>query len=108
MPFIYSHFENIDDPQLELHFGSGDIEMRVGIDPISCLSFSETSLKPIEDWNKGSDPIPGDPGLKQSELPTNTILFYFKRTESIDQLIEVLQQVKKNMLAEMEKGDSEP
>lgn len=80
-----------------LEFGTGDIDVYPSIIPNNTIFFNQTYPKPLKDWGIGTEHTT-EPTKTTDELDGKCVSMSFGRTESIDVVIECLQEVKRRMV----------
>jgi hypothetical protein len=83
-----------------LKFGIGDIHVNNCVEPVNSMYFAQHEAKPVEEWGIGRVPdYDGEPTTLE-EYTGEVVYLSFERVESIDVIMEILQEVKKRMLAQ--------
>lgn len=104
MPILKSYTLGTKSAIAALKFGTGDIHVNTCIEPKNAVYFAQHSPKPVEEWRIGLDfdyePEPDPHGLESYE--GNVVWMEFDRVESIDAIIETLQECKRRMLETVE------
>lgn len=97
MPILLN--ERVGEKLMTLvEFGTGDIRVNNTLHPVNGMIFVQDKPKPVSEWriNEGFD-YSGDPQMVD-ENEGEVIYMTFERTESIDAIVKVLEEVKRRMI----------